>query len=128
MTKTPIEDGAKILDTFLPGKSNSSTGYAVQEADSSLSYSYWLGTFIINGSVAPRVILDVLVFGVLTVAIVLFAQVTENLLQMPLSVSAGTFGTVGAILGLLVLRVNTGTVVGGKQEFYGVALSTNLAI
>ena len=79
------------------------------EAESSLSYSYWLGTFIIRGSVAPRVLLDVLGFGVLTAVIVLSIQVLENALGKSLSVPVGPFEAAGAVLGLLlVLRVNTG--------------------
>lgn len=79
------------------------------EADSSLSYSYWLGTFIIRGSVAPRVLLDVLGFGLLTVAIVVTTQWLERIFRVELSVPVGPFEAAGAILGLLlVLRVNTG--------------------
>ncbi len=79
------------------------------EAESSLSYSYWLGTFIIRGSVAPRVVLDVLGFGVLSAVIVVAILVLEKLLGRSLSVPAGPFEAAGAVLGLLlVLRVNTG--------------------
>lgn len=79
------------------------------EAESSLSYSYWLGTFIIRGSVAPRVLLDVLGFGVLTIVIVLAIQVLQKLLDKSLSVPVGPFEAAGTVLGLLlVLRVNTG--------------------
>lgn len=79
------------------------------EAESNLSYSYWLGTFIIRGSVAPRVLLDVLGFGVLTVAIVLTIQNAEHLFLVQLSVPVGPFEAAGAVLSLLlVLRVNTG--------------------
>ena len=79
------------------------------EADSSLSYSYWLGTFIIRGSVAPRVLLDVLGFGFLTVAMVVTTQWLERIFRAELSVPVGPFEAAGAVLGLLlVLRVNTG--------------------
>lgn len=79
------------------------------EAESGLSYSYWLGTFIIRGSVAPRVLLDVLGFGVLTALIVLVIQVFEKLFGKSLAVPAGPFEAAGAVLGLLlVLRVNSG--------------------
>ena len=85
------------------------TSQPTLEADSSLSYSYWLGTFIIRGSVAPRVILDVLGFGVLTAAIVFAIQKLESLLRIELSVPVSPFEAAGAVLGLLlVLRVNTG--------------------
>jgi ion channel-forming bestrophin family protein len=79
------------------------------EAESSLSYSYWLGTFIIRGSVAPLVLLDVLGFGAMTVGIVIAIQISEKLVGKPFSVPAGPFEAAGAVLGLLlVLRVNTG--------------------
>lgn len=79
------------------------------EAESNLSYSYWLGTFIIRGSVAPLVLLDVLGFGVLTAVIVVAIQLVERLLGKFLSVPVGPFEAAGAVLGLLlVLRVNTG--------------------
>ena len=85
------------------------TTHSTVEAESSLSYSYWLGTFVIRGSVAPRVLLDVLGFGVLTVAIVLATQVIQKLLEKSLSVPVGPFEAAGAVLGLLlVLRVNAG--------------------
>jgi len=79
------------------------------EAESNLSYSYWLGTFIIRGSVAPRVLLDVLGFGLLTVVIVVTTQWLERLFRVELSVPVGPFEAAGAVLGLLlVLRVNAG--------------------
>ena len=85
------------------------TSRAIVEADSSLSYSYWLGTFIIRGSVAPRVILDVMGFGVLTAAIVLAIERLETIFRVNLSVPVGPFEAAGAVLGLLlVLRVSTG--------------------
>ncbi len=85
------------------------TTHSTVEAESSLSYSYWLGTFIIRGSVAPLVLLDVLGFGVLTVAIVLAIQFLQQLLEKSLSVPVGPFEAAGSVLGLLlVLRVNAG--------------------
>ena len=38
-----------------------------------LSYSFWLGTFLIRGSVAPRVLVDVLIFGIVSLAVVYLA-------------------------------------------------------
>ncbi len=79
------------------------------DSDNNLSYSYWLGTFIIRGSVAPRVLLDVLGFGILSVMIVLVIQMIQNFIGKPLSIPASPFEAAGAVLGLLlVLRVNTG--------------------
>jgi putative membrane protein len=81
----------------------------IVESESSLSYSYWLGTFVIRGSVAPRVLLDVLGFGLLTVAIVVAIQWMERVFQVELSLPVAPFEAAGAVLGLLlVLRVNTG--------------------
>ena len=82
---------------------------ATAEAGSELSYSYWLGTFIIRGSVAPRVILDVLGFGALTAVIVFAIQRLEIFFRVELSVPVSPFEAAGAVLGLLlVLRVNAG--------------------
>jgi putative membrane protein len=82
---------------------------SIVEAESNLSYSYWLGTFIIRGSVAPRVVLDVLGFGLLTGVIVAVTHTLERLIGRSLSVPVGPFEAAGAVLGLLlVLRVNTG--------------------
>jgi len=79
------------------------------EAESNLSYSYWLGTFVIRGSVAPRVLLDVLGFGLLTVVIVVTIQWLEKIFKVELSVPVVPLEGAGAVLGLLlVLRVNAG--------------------
>jgi len=80
-----------------------------EEAERDLSYSYWLGTFIVRGSVAPRVLLDVLGFGLLTVGIVVLIQRLERLLQVELAIPLGRFEAAGAVLGLLLVwRVNSG--------------------
>ena len=74
-----------------------------------VSYSYWLGTFLIRGSVAPRIILDVLIFGVFSVAIVFLIQWGYEQYGVDLTVASGPFQAAGAVLGLLlVLRVNAG--------------------
>ncbi len=83
--------------------------YFTAEGETNLSYSYWLGTFIIRGSVAPRVLLDVFGFGFLTVVVVLGIRYLESLFEKSLSIPVGPFEAAGAVLGLLlVLRVNTG--------------------
>ena len=83
--------------------------HRADEAESNLSYSFWLGTFIIRGSVAPRVLLDVLGFGLLTVAIVATIQWLEKLFRVELSVPVVPLEGAQAVLGLLlVLRVNAG--------------------
>jgi len=81
----------------------------IVEAESNLSYSYWLGTFVIRGSVAPRVLLDVFGFGLLTVAIVVTIRWLEKLFKVELSIPVVPLEGAGAVLGLLlVLRVNAG--------------------
>lgn len=73
------------------------------------TYSFWVGALMVRGSVTPRVLSDVLGFGLLTVAIVFLCQLSESVLGMDLSVNVGPFAPAGAILGLLlVLRTNAG--------------------
>lgn len=74
-----------------------------------LSYSFWLGTFVIRGSVAPRVIFDVLIFGIVAFVIVCLHQWVRSRFDFDLAVPVGPFEAAGAVLGLLlVLRVNAG--------------------
>ena len=74
-----------------------------------VSYSFWLGTFIWRGSVLPRVLLDTIVFGVVSITIVLLLRYLESAFGIDLTVTAGPFEAAGAVLGLLlVLRVNAG--------------------
>ena len=78
-------------------------------SDKPLSYSFWLGTFLIRGSVAPRVIFDVLIFGIVAFAIVCLHDWVNNTFEFDLSIPVGPFEAAGAVLGLLlVLRVNAG--------------------
>jgi ion channel-forming bestrophin family protein len=73
------------------------------------TYSYWYGTFILRGSVASRVALDVVGFGALAAVIVLTIQQLEARFAISLAVPVSPFETAGAVLGLLlVLRVNAG--------------------
>ena len=74
-----------------------------------LPYSYWLGTFVIRGSVTPRILLDVVAFGLLASVTVYFSQVASERFQVRLTVPEGPYEVAGAILGLLlVLRLNAG--------------------
>ncbi len=71
-----------------------------------LAYSYWLGTFAIRGSVAPRIILDVFGFGLLALATVFASQFATKHFDISLTIPAGPFEVAGAVLGLLlVLRL-----------------------
>ena len=79
------------------------------EAGNALAYSYWFGTFVIRGSVAPRIILDVFGFGILAAVMVFAVQRIEASFNVSLAVPAGPFEAAGAVLSLLlVLRVNSG--------------------
>ena len=74
-----------------------------------LSYSFWLGTFLIRGSVAPRVLIDVGVFGIVAFAVVLLHYWVKSWFEIDLSIPVGPFEAAGAVLGLLlVMRVNAG--------------------
>lgn len=74
-----------------------------------LAYSYWLGTFVIRGSVTPRIILDVIGFGVIASVSVIVCQFAKQQYDVDLTIPSGPFGVAGALLGLLlVLRLNAG--------------------
>jgi putative membrane protein len=74
-----------------------------------LSYSFWLGTFLVRGSVAPRVVFDVLIFGIVALAVVCLANFFKAQFDVNLAIPVGPFEAAGAVLGLLlVLRVNAG--------------------
>ena len=74
-----------------------------------LSYSFWLGTFVVRGSVAPRVLIDVVIFGVVAAAIVVLHYLLRLWFEVDLSIPVGPFEAAGAVLGLLlVMRVNAG--------------------
>ena len=73
-----------------------------------LSYSFWLGTFVVRGSVAPRVLFDVVAFGVIAFLVVLVHYFAKQY-GIDLTIPVGPFEAAGAVLGLLlVLRVNAG--------------------
>ncbi len=74
-----------------------------------LAYSYWLGTFILRGSVLPRILPDVIGFGVLACLTVFVSNYSAEHFQVSLTVPGGPFEVAGAVLGLLlVLRLNAG--------------------
>lgn len=74
-----------------------------------LAYSYWLGTFAIRGSVAPRIIIDVIGFGLLALATVFLSQLVGKHFEVSLAIPSRPFEIAGAVLGLLlVLRLNAG--------------------
>ena len=73
------------------------------------SYSFWLGTFVIRGSVAPRVLIDVIVFGIIAALVVVLHYFIKRWFEVDLSIPVGPFEAAGAVLGLLlVMRVNAG--------------------
>lgn len=74
-----------------------------------LPYSYWSGTFLVRGSVLPRVLLDVIGFGLLASITVFVSQYASERYEVNLTVPEGPYEVAGAILGLLlVLRLNAG--------------------
>lgn len=74
-----------------------------------LAYSYWLGTFIWRGSVAPRILIDVMIFGFISLLVTFSIQWWQRHYSVNLTVASGPFQAAGAVLGLLlVLRVNAG--------------------
>ncbi len=79
------------------------------EGPKPLRYSFWAGALLLKGSVTPRVILDVLSFGLIAVMVVVAADLAERFLNLHVAVPVGPFEAAGAILGLLlVLRTNAG--------------------
>ncbi|MFV0442369.1 MAG: bestrophin family protein [Planctomycetaceae bacterium] len=73
------------------------------------AYSFWLGATIVRGSITPRVIWDVLGFGLLALLTMIVCRVIESGFGINLDVSVGPFEAGGAVLGLLlVLRTNAG--------------------
>lgn len=79
------------------------------QAASPLAYSYWLGTFILRGSILPRILGDVLGFGLLACATVFVSNYSKTHYQVSLTIPGGPFEAAGAVLGLLlVLRLNAG--------------------
>ncbi|QDV26527.1 bestrophin family protein [Aureliella helgolandensis] len=74
-----------------------------------LSYSYWLGTFVLRGSVLPRILPDVVGFGLLAAAMVFISQFVAKHYEVSLAMPARPFEVAGTVLGLLlVLRLNAG--------------------
>ncbi len=88
-----------------------SSSYAEEPSRESkpLAYSYWLGTFVIRGSVTPRITFDVLGFGIIASLSVFACQYAKRHYDVDLTVPSGPFQVAGAMLGLLlVLRLNAG--------------------
>ena len=105
---------SSVADTFIfdiPTRSapDMNTKSSESSGQKPLSYSFWLGTFVIRGSVAPRVLIDVLAFGIIAFAVVLLHYFVKRSFDIDLSIPVGPFEAAGAVLGvLLVLRVNAG--------------------
>ncbi|MCA9055089.1 MAG: hypothetical protein KDA75_14710 [Planctomycetaceae bacterium] len=73
------------------------------------SYSFWIGALLLHGSVTPRVIGDVLGFGLLAMLTVIACSIIEALFGANLQFAVSPFSPAGAVLGLLlVLRINAG--------------------
>jgi ion channel-forming bestrophin family protein len=73
------------------------------------AYSYWLGTFLLRGTVGPRIIADAVAFGLIASALVYGSQFVVKHFQVSLTIPARPFEVAGAVLVLmLVLRLNAG--------------------
>jgi putative membrane protein len=73
------------------------------------AYSFWVGALMLKGSVTPRVMWDVVGFGLLAAVTEFACQLSESLFGINPSVNVGPFEAAGAVLGLLlVLRTNAG--------------------
>jgi len=74
-----------------------------------LNYSFWVGALTVRGSAAPRVLLDVIKFGLIAFLIVLLATLVKSVWNVSLSIPSSILSAAGAVLGLLlVLRTNAG--------------------
>jgi putative membrane protein len=81
----------------------------ISDNEPRLKYSFWTGAMLVRGSVTPRVLLDVILFGLIATIVVLAATISKHRWQVELSVPVGPFEAIGAVLGLLlVLRTNAG--------------------
>jgi ion channel-forming bestrophin family protein len=79
------------------------------EEPRALKYSFWAGALLLKGSVTPRVMPDVLKFGLIAATIMVVANVVEVVWKVNLAIPHGPFASAGAVLGLLlVLRTNAG--------------------
>jgi len=79
------------------------------EEERPLNYSFWMGALILKGSIAPRVIGDIIKFGLIAELIVLVSVFVEWKWNVSLAIPHGPFSAAGAVLGLLlVLRTNAG--------------------
>ncbi|HIF01106.1 MAG TPA: hypothetical protein EYG03_06785 [Planctomycetes bacterium] len=80
-----------------------------QDTEPKLKYSFWAGALLIRGSVTPRVLPDIFVFGLIAFIVVLTHQVVTHKWGVNLAIPVGPFEAVGAVLGLLlVLRTSSG--------------------
>ena len=74
-----------------------------------LNYSFWVGALTIRGSALPRVLIDIVKFGMLAFLIVLVATVAKAKFDVVLAIPSSVLSAAGAVLGLLlVLRTNAG--------------------
>ena len=81
----------------------------LQDSEPKLKYSFWAGALLIRGSVTPRVLPDIFVFGLIAFIVVLTQEVVTHQWGINLAIPVGPFEAVGAVLGLLlVLRTSSG--------------------
>jgi ion channel-forming bestrophin family protein len=90
-------------------QSEQATSPSTKQSNKPLSYSYWLGTFVLSRSVAPRILIDVLLFGLLSTMTIVVVRYVSREWGISLAIPARPFEVAGAVLGLLlVLRLNAG--------------------
>ena len=74
-----------------------------------LNYSFWVGALTIRGSALPRVLFDIIKFGIFAFVTVLIATVARSIFNVTLTIPFSVLSAAGAVLGLLlVLRTNAG--------------------
>ncbi len=97
--------------SILPGPTemNQESPGLSQDSEPKLKYSFWAGALLIRGSVTPRVLPNILVFGLIAFIVVLAQEVVTHKWGNNLAIPVGPFEAVGAVLGLLlVLRTSSG--------------------
>jgi len=79
------------------------------EESKPLNYSFWVGALTIRGSALPRVLFDIIKFGIFAFVTVLIATVVKAIFDVTLTIPFSVLSAAGAVLGLLlVLRTNAG--------------------
>lgn len=93
----------------MPTQSNVSQKGSSEVGDPAVGNGFWSEAFTIHGSVTPKVLRHVFVFGLLATVIEVLALMVEARYGVQLALPVAPYEVVGALLGLLlVLRNNAG--------------------